>query len=69
MSDNTSWIDAARSACLCDVGQPHYLAATTIATDGTEHLPLAKHDALTNASTVLRSGPPTTATLVAGWTW
>ena len=55
MTDNTNWIDDARSACLCDVGRPDYWAATTVSADGTEHLVLAKHDALTNASTVLRS--------------
>jgi hypothetical protein len=35
-----------RSACLCDVGQADYLAATAITADGDEHLVLAKHSAI-----------------------
>lgn len=46
MTDNISWIDDPRSTCLCDVGLPNYLAAVTIAPDGTEHLLLAKHNAI-----------------------
>jgi hypothetical protein len=39
-------IDCARTTCLCDVGQPDYIAATAISADGAEHLVLAERDAI-----------------------
>jgi hypothetical protein len=39
-------IDPDRTACLCDLGRPDYLAATAVAADGSEHLVLARCDAL-----------------------
>jgi hypothetical protein len=39
-------IDPDRTACLCDLGRPEYLAATAVAADGSEHLVLARCDAL-----------------------
>ena len=44
--DNASIIVDARTICLCDVGRPDCLAATAIAADGTEHLVLARVDAI-----------------------
>jgi hypothetical protein len=41
-----SFIDGARSACLCDVGQADYVATTVIEPDGSEHLVLAQHCAI-----------------------
>jgi hypothetical protein len=35
------FLDPNRSACLCDVGAPGYLAATCIDADGSEHLVVA----------------------------
>jgi hypothetical protein len=49
MIDETSIasiVDPARTAHLCDVGQPDYLAATMVAPDGSEHLVLAQVDAI-----------------------
>lgn len=46
MPDNASLIDNHRTACLCDVGQDDYVAATAIAADGTEHLVLAARAAI-----------------------
>lgn len=39
-------IDLYRTACLCDVGQPEYLAATAVGVDGSEHLLLARRNAI-----------------------
>lgn len=46
MSDLSNLLDGTRSACLCDVGQPGYIAAVVIADDGTEHLALALRDGI-----------------------
>jgi hypothetical protein len=35
-------IDFDRTACLCDAGQPDYLAATAVSEDGSTHLLLAE---------------------------
>jgi hypothetical protein len=41
VNENANLLDDERTACLCDVGRPEYVAATAIAADGTEHLVLA----------------------------
>lgn len=46
MNDNASLIDDSRTRCLCDVGRDDYLAATAVAADGSEHLVLARCDAV-----------------------
>jgi hypothetical protein len=46
VNENTSLIDDARTICLCDVGQPGYIAATAITAEGREHLVLAELDAI-----------------------
>jgi hypothetical protein len=46
VNDNTNLIDDSRTRCLCDVGRDDYLAATAVAADGSEHLLLARCDAL-----------------------
>jgi hypothetical protein len=43
---DASLIDDARTRCLCDVGRDDYIAATAVAADGSEHLVLARCDAL-----------------------
>jgi hypothetical protein len=45
-NDDASLIDDSRTRCLCDVGGDDYLAATAVAADGSEHLLLARCDAL-----------------------
>jgi len=45
-NDNANLIDDDRTRCLCDVGQPDYLAATAVAADGATHLLLAQVDAI-----------------------
>jgi hypothetical protein len=52
MPDNTSLIDNDRTACLCDVGQDDYVAATAIAADGTEHLVLAEQASINDPTVV-----------------
>jgi hypothetical protein len=56
MTDQTnashSFIDAVRSACLCDVGAVDYVAATAVAADGGEHLVLAHREGI-NADTAV----------------
>lgn len=44
--DNTDIIDNHHTACLCDVGQPDYIAATAVSADGQAHLVLARVDSL-----------------------
>lgn len=44
--DKAAIIDEEHSACLCDVGQPDYVAATAVDPDGTQHLVLARQDAI-----------------------
>jgi hypothetical protein len=46
----TNWIDPDRTMCLCDAGNPDYLAATAVAADGTEHLLLAQCDGIGDES-------------------
>jgi hypothetical protein len=43
---NASLIDPDRTTCLCDAGNPDYLAATAVAADGSEHLLLAECDGI-----------------------
>jgi putative component of membrane protein insertase Oxa1/YidC/SpoIIIJ protein YidD len=45
-NDNANLIDDSRTRCLCDVGRDDYIAATAVAADGSEHLVLARCDAL-----------------------
>lgn len=42
MAGDSHQIDSARSACLCDVGAPGYVAAVAIAADGSQHLILGE---------------------------
>ena len=44
--DGRNLVDDSRTARLCDVGQPEYIAATVVTGDGTNHLVLARSDAL-----------------------
>jgi hypothetical protein len=46
MTDDHNLVDPDRGTWLQDVGQPDYIATTTLAADGTEHLVLAKLAAL-----------------------
>jgi hypothetical protein len=46
VNENANFIDDARTACLCDVGRPDYIAATAVGADGTEQLVLAELAAL-----------------------
>lgn len=46
MPDNTNFIDNRRTAYLCDVGQPDYIATIALDTDGAEHLVLAQQTAI-----------------------
>jgi hypothetical protein len=46
VSDRTSYVDTARSACLCGSGSPGYAAAVCVADDGAEHLVLLREDLL-----------------------
>jgi hypothetical protein len=46
MSHESHLIDHDRTACLCDVGQTDYLAATVVTADGSAHLILAQRDAI-----------------------
>jgi hypothetical protein len=39
-------VDPRRSTSLCDVGQPDYLAAVIVTSEGTEHLLLAERKAI-----------------------
>ena len=45
-NNNANLIDDCRTRCLCAVGRDDYIAATAVASDGTEHLVLARCDAL-----------------------
>ena len=45
-ADRTDWVDPHRTACLCDAGQPDYLAAVAIGPDGEQRLVLARRDAI-----------------------
>jgi hypothetical protein len=42
INDRADLIDDLRSCCLCDVGQPAYIAVTAVAADGSSHLLLAE---------------------------
>jgi hypothetical protein len=44
--DRTDLIDNARSVCLCDVGQPDYIATVVVGPDGGDRLILAHRDAI-----------------------
>jgi hypothetical protein len=46
VNDNANLIDDSRTRCLCDVGRDDYVAATAVAPDGSEHLLLARCDAI-----------------------
>jgi hypothetical protein len=50
MIDDAELVDPHRTRCLCDVGAPDYLAATTVSADGTVHLLLARADAIGDES-------------------
>ena len=43
---NMDFIDAERTACLCDVGGAEYVAATVVAPTGESNLILVRYDAL-----------------------
>jgi hypothetical protein len=59
VNDNANLIDDSRTRCLCDVGRDDYIAATAVAADGSEHLVLARCDALGDDS--VRYDPTCTA--------
>lgn len=42
----TDYIDHDRSACLCDVGGPDYIAATMVGPDGERRFVLCRRDAI-----------------------
>lgn len=48
LHDDHGWgiLDAARTACLCDVGSPDHVAATVVSADGTTHLLLAQRSSI-----------------------
>lgn len=47
MNDNTNHLlDEERSACLCDVGQADYIAATAVDANGSEHLVFVERSAM-----------------------
>jgi hypothetical protein len=72
MSDNDHLLDETRSACLCDVGAPEFIAATAVAADGAEHLVLVLRDAIGDADVVYDANCPaveheSTGKLPGGW--
>jgi hypothetical protein len=61
-----------RAVCLCDVGAPQYLAATTIGNDGDTHFVLALADAIGDEETrydpsVRSASHEQTGPLPGGW--
>lgn len=57
--ENASLIDYARSACLCDVGQPDYAAVTAVRPDGTVVLVLADRGRIGDPTATVNATCPT----------